>query len=52
MHGTTLVFAPAAIYFTLAYIALFTPYKFVPALYFAWFICSVDLPNRGVQSEL
>ena len=52
LHGTTLVFAPTAIYVALAYLALFTPFKFVPALYFAWFVYSIDLPNRGVQSEL
>ena len=51
-HGFTLVFAPTTIYIVLAYLALFTSYKFVPAIYFAWFIYSIDLPNTGVQSEM
>lgn len=51
-HGFTLVFAPTTIYIALAYLALFTSYKFVPAIYFAWFIYSIDLPNTGVQSEI
>ena len=51
-HGATLVFAPTAIFIALAYLALCTQYKFVPALYFAWFFYSLDLPNRGVRAEL
>jgi len=50
-HGATLVFAPTAIYLCLAYLALCTPYKFVPALYAAWFVYSIDLPNTGSKSE-
>ena len=47
-----LLLAPTAIYLCLAYLALCTPYKFVPALYAAWFVYSIDLPNTGSKSEL